>query len=245
MAETFPVPSFEAASFTKTWHHTPYAGISPTRPELSVAGKNIVVTGGGTGIGKAIAIAFAQAGARSIAILGRHEEKLHTATAEIRSASTGSTQVLYKVADITKAPSIRSSLAEIVQGVGSISIFVANAGMLPQPCDVGTADVDSWVSGFSGNVVGPLNSIQAFLPLASQNAVLINIVTVIAHMAPLPGMGAYAASKAANAKMVDYVAAENPGLHIVNVHPGVVATQINEGFAVRDQDGEYCDNYFP
>ena len=71
------VPPF--VSFTKTYHNKPYDDISPTRPELSAAGKNVVVTGGGTGIGKAIATAFTQAGAKSVAILGRRLDKLEAA----------------------------------------------------------------------------------------------------------------------------------------------------------------------
>lgn len=50
-------------SFTKTYHNKPYDLISPSRPELSASGKNVVITGGGTGVGKSIALSFAQAGA--------------------------------------------------------------------------------------------------------------------------------------------------------------------------------------
>lgn len=236
MAQNVPAPSFETASFTGTWHNASYAGISPRRPELSVEGKNIIVTGGGTGIGKAIAIAFAQAGAGSVSIIGRREEKLRAATAEIDSATNGGTLVVFKVADVTKSESIRSALASIVSEVGHISIFVANAGMLPELSPVATAETASWMSGFSTNVLGPLNSVQAFLPLAAVGAIFININTVAAHVAPLPGMGTYAATKAASGKMMDYVASENPGLHIINVHPGVIATELNEGLGVKGLD---------
>ncbi len=70
-------------SFTKIWHNQPYAAIDPTQPKLSAKGKFVVVTGGATGIGKAIAVAFAQAGAKTIAILARRLEKLEIAAAEI------------------------------------------------------------------------------------------------------------------------------------------------------------------
>jgi hypothetical protein len=76
LKESINTPSF--FYFTKTWHSKPYPAISPTRPELSVAGKNIVVTGCGAGIGKAIAMSFAQAGASSITIHGRREGRLKT-----------------------------------------------------------------------------------------------------------------------------------------------------------------------
>lgn len=69
-------------SFTKTWHKKPYVAIDPIRPELKASGKFVVVAGGGTGIGKAIAISFAQAGAKTIAILGRRLDKLEAAAAD-------------------------------------------------------------------------------------------------------------------------------------------------------------------
>ncbi|KAI1044134.1 hypothetical protein LB505_010555 [Fusarium chuoi] len=74
-------------SFTKTWHNKPYPSIDPTRPELSAAGKFVAITGGGTGIGRSIAIAFAQAGASTVAILGRRLDRLEIAAAEIAEAS--------------------------------------------------------------------------------------------------------------------------------------------------------------
>lgn len=67
--EGFPV-------FTKRWHTKRYSTISPTRPENAAFGKIVIVTGGGTGIGAAIAKAFAEAGAAGIGLIGRREEPL-------------------------------------------------------------------------------------------------------------------------------------------------------------------------
>ena len=52
-------------SFTKAWHNKPYGSIDPKRAELDAENKFVVIAGGSSGIGKAIAIAFAEAGARS------------------------------------------------------------------------------------------------------------------------------------------------------------------------------------
>ena len=61
---------------TTTFHSKTYPTLSPTRPELSAKGKNVIITGGGTGIGAETARYYAQAGASRIAILGRREQPL-------------------------------------------------------------------------------------------------------------------------------------------------------------------------
>ena len=111
------VPAF--VSFTKTWHNKPYAAISPTRPELSATGKNFIVSGGGTGIGKAIAIGFAQAGAASVTVLGRREDRLKISTAAISAEAMDSkTRVLYEICDMTKGASVKQAFDRIVEKVG-------------------------------------------------------------------------------------------------------------------------------
>ena len=228
MADTTqnPLPGF--VSFTKKWHSEPYPAISPTRPELSAAGKNVVVTGGGTGIGRAVAVAFAQAGAASVAIIGRRIDRLQAAAAAVATAGDGhSTRVLLETADITQRATLDAALGRITDQVGKIDIFVSNAGVLPARGDVGGYDVDEFRRGFETNVVGSINAVQAFLPLAAQHAQLFCISSCIGHIAQLPGQFAYAVSKAAATKLFDYIAAENPDLHVVTVQPGIVDTEIN------------------
>lgn len=106
--------------FTKTWHTGPYDFISPTRPELSAAGRNVIVTGGATGIGNAIAVAFAQAGAKSVAIVGRRLDALKSGAATISAAlPTGSdTQVLYEQADLLSRADTTKALQSIASKVG-------------------------------------------------------------------------------------------------------------------------------
>nr|AMD38936.1 reductase [Fusarium sp. NRRL 25184] len=222
-----PFPSF--SSFTKSWHAEPYPFISPTRPELSAAGKNVVITGGGTGIGQATGISFAQAGAKSIAIVGRRVEHLEASAKAIQAANP-STRVLFESGDVTKLESISSALKSIVDKVGKIDIFIANAGMLPKTGPVYGYDEAQLRQGFEVNVIGVFNSLQAFLPLAAPDAKVIYVGSGIGHWAPMaevPGVFSYAAAKAAALKMVDYFAFENPNIHVVSIQPGIIATGIN------------------
>ena len=233
------IPKF--TSFTKTWHNKPYASISPSRPELSAKGKNVVVTGGGTGIGKAIAIAFAQAGAASVSILGRRIDRLKSAVKEITAAAVNSdTSVLFQTADLTKREEVDTALQSFVGKVGKISILVANAGAHPELGPLATMHAVSFMKGFEINVLTCLNAVQAFIPVAASNAMVFSISSGIGHIAPMPGMSSYAASKSAGIKMIDYFAAENPDLHFVHIQPGVVSTEINEGTSMVGQDEREC-----
>ncbi|KAL4731487.1 hypothetical protein ACLX1H_000455 [Fusarium chlamydosporum] len=211
-----PLPLSNLVSFTKTWHNEPYPFISPTRPELSASGKNVVITGGGHGIGQAISVAFAQANAKSVAILGRTLNRLETAVAAIKAANP-STTVFFEVADTTKRESVVKALENIVEKTGKIDIFVANAGILPVHGPVVGYPEEELLRSLMINVLGAFNSIQAFIPLAAPGAKLFNTSSGIGHWQPndqVTGDFAYAAAKAAAIKLFDYVAFENPTLHV-------------------------------
>jgi hypothetical protein len=97
-----PPPLSTLPPFLNNWHNKPYAAISPSRPELSVHGKNIVVTGGDTGIGASIALSFAKAGTKSIRLIGRREDRLKVSANSISAQTT--TTAEYAVADVLIVP---------------------------------------------------------------------------------------------------------------------------------------------
>ncbi|KAF4988833.1 hypothetical protein FDECE_14907 [Fusarium decemcellulare] len=226
-------------SFTKTWHNKPYAAIDPTRPELSASGKFVVVTGGGTGIGKAIAIAFAQAGAKTVAILGRRPEKLEAASSEIaQKASAADFEALFEVADISKRASLDTAVASLVKKAAGakVDILVSNAGISMDPGNVkGYAEAE-FRRGLELNVVGAFNTIQSFAPVLATNAHVFNTSSGIAHISPVPEMWAYATTKAAVIKVFDYLQEQYPEWHVVQIQPGVIATELNTRFNVTSQD---------
>ena len=229
-------------SITKTWHNTPYPQISPLRPELQVTDKVVFITGGGTGIGKATALAYAQAGAKCIAIFGRRLDRLSSAAEEIRKANTnGTTTVVYEGVDLSQRAAVDAAFPSALKKAGEteIDVFIHNAGVLQTLGNlVGYANED-YRKGLDLNMEGGFNTIQGMIPLLAANAKVFNISSCIAHVNHMPISWAYAATKIANSKMFEYLQAENPNLHVVNVHPGIIDTEIN---ATNDHAGVGVDS---
>jgi NAD(P)-dependent dehydrogenase (short-subunit alcohol dehydrogenase family) len=100
---------------------------------FDLSGRAALVTGGSKGLGKAMAMGFAQAGA-GVVISSRHENELQEAAQEIRAA--GGSRVAYVVADLTRREEAGRLAREAAQAMGKIDILVNNAGTnLPQPID--------------------------------------------------------------------------------------------------------------
>jgi NAD(P)-dependent dehydrogenase (short-subunit alcohol dehydrogenase family) len=235
-------------SFTKTWHNKPYPQISPTRPGLEVIGKVVFITGGGSGIGKATAIAFAQAGAKAIAIFGRRVERLKSAADEIRKAGLSDTRVVFEGVDLTQRAAVDAAFSSAVKQVdrAKIDIFISNAGILTPPGTVGGYDEKEFYKGIELIMGSAFNAIGMALPLLAPKAKVFNISSAIAHTDFVPDVWLYSATKAANIKMFDYLQIENPDLHVVNVQPGVVATEINPGVEGQDESKQssFCFSRF-
>jgi NADP-dependent 3-hydroxy acid dehydrogenase YdfG len=98
------------------------------------------------------------------------------------------------------------------------------------------APVDDWWRSFEVNIKGALYATQAFLNHGASDAVVIGVSSAIAHIVPIPGFSAYAASKLAGTKFFDYVQAEYPNLHVVHIQPGVVESTLNIKSKMPAQD---------
>lgn len=127
-------------SLTKTWHHDTYPSINPlARPELSLKGKTVVITGGGAGIGRALSEAFADAGATRIAIFGRREGMLLETKREIENRG-GDVSVSMYVVDVTDIASVRKAAEEI----GMWDVLVSNAGYMPTFGPLVDSEPEDW-----------------------------------------------------------------------------------------------------
>lgn len=232
-------------SLTKRYHKTAYEQIDPTLPALSAAGKNIVITGGGTGIGAATALSYAQAGAASVSILGRRTELLESTRSHIESLVSG-VQVHVYGTDATQENEVIATFQAINQRVGEIHVLVNNHGYKPKVAPKNSAikdiDVEEWWKCFEVNIKGAFNIAKAFLQYKSTDAVVVYVTTALSHFDGFPNSSSYSASKAGGVRVFSTLQAEHPELRVVCVHPGVVNTGVVRDAKVAGMadDGKYC-----
>lgn len=209
-----------------TYRTHAYAAISPLLPRLSTKGKNVVITGGGSGIGSAIAHSFGSSGAASISILGRREGKLLQMKSSLEKECPN-TKVFGYVADLVDRNAVAKAFSEIRSSIQTVDILVANAGYSPKLASLEESKHEDWYNAFEVNVKGNLNLIKAFLPVASKTASVLNVTAGATHVPYLPGFSGYHTSKLAAAKIFDYLHHEHPGFFVLNFHPGLIETGIS------------------
>jgi NAD(P)-dependent dehydrogenase (short-subunit alcohol dehydrogenase family) len=189
------------------------------------AGKVAVVTGGGAGIGFAIARAFAREGAR-VAIAGRSKDTLAHAAASIEEARGA--PVLVVPADVGNPADCERIVAATVEGLGALDILVNNAAHFAL-VSLMEADAAQAARFLDTNLVGPLQCARAFARSAIERrrgGAIVN-VSSISGSRPAPGCGLYSASKAALESLTRSMALEWAlhGLRVNAVAPGHVSTE--------------------
>jgi NAD(P)-dependent dehydrogenase (short-subunit alcohol dehydrogenase family) len=238
-------------SLTKEWHNAPYDAISPTLPALSSAGKTVLVTGGGRGIGARIAYAFAASGAKIVAITGRTTKSLEESKAVIEK-DFPNVKVVPIAADVTDAKAVGTAFAKVKEMDGNgISICIHNAGVAPpgkRIADIsGPEERDAWWQGYEINVLGTLVVLNAFAKYKTTEApkfLFIGTAASAVFPSTMLGTSGYSMSKSAAAVLVQYFAAENPDISVFTLHPGVVMTEMGSrgkktGNTLPVDDGEF------
>lgn len=228
LASMWDVPGpFE---FTKTFHKKPYAAISPTRPELSAAGKIIFVTGGGTGIGRAIIEGFSQAGAAQVIIIGRRKEVLDKTIGELQKAYP-ETKFHGFPASVANSREIISLFATIRSTIGEPNILVTCAADQPGSWKVLEIPPERLVEVFETNVFGNLTVVREFLkgvtPESKTDKIILEVSSSAVHRC-YRGSSAYTSSKTAFGRLVQHVQGDywDTGLRVHGFHPGTIASDM-------------------
>jgi NADP-dependent 3-hydroxy acid dehydrogenase YdfG len=189
--------------------------------------KTALITGGGTGIGAAIAVALAREGCRT-AICGRREDKLREAAGQFR----GQPAILYRAADVADRQSVAELFAWAEKQLGRIDILVNAAGVNIVKRSMAELDPRDWDLLVAVNATGAYNCMRAALPQMRQrkDGLIINISSIAGkRTGPLGGV-AYNASKFAMSALGMTVSAEEKdnGIRVTNIYPGEVDTPILE-----------------
>ncbi|HEY6306413.1 MAG TPA: SDR family oxidoreductase [Candidatus Angelobacter sp.] len=192
---------------------------------MRLADKVAIITGGGSGIGRAIAMAYAREGAR-IAVCGRERKKLDAVAAEIGPAC------MPVAVDVSVAKQVELLVRMALEHFGRVTTLVNNAGLLL----AGTAESlreDEWEQTFNVNVRGPWLLARAALPhlRAAGGGSIINLGSVLSTLGARNRV-AYAASKGAVLAMTRAMALDHAADRIrVNcICPGIVETEMVAAF---------------
>jgi ribitol 2-dehydrogenase len=192
-----------------------------------LSGKIVLVTGGSSGIGRAMARAVDAAGAR-VALVGRSPERLEAV------ASGLTNEALSLPADLTKAAEVERVVAETIARFGRIDILLPNAGIYI-PGDVADGDPDKWDEMLSINVNSVFRLVRAVLPgMIAQGGGHVLVTSSISGHEAIHWEPIYSASKHAIQSFVHglrrQVAPHN--IRVGEIAPGVV---LNELWGYNDQ----------
>lgn len=191
---------------------------------MSVEGKSIIVTGGGTGIGAACAQVLAASGAR-VTICGRTESRLEQVASQIRSANG---DVVHVVADMTVEDDVKRVVTEAVAAFGAVHGFVANVGGGGALTPYHLQDAAEFLRVLHLNVLSTMLSIKHVIPE------LVKVRGSFVGMSSIAGplthqwFGAYPVAKAGIEAMVRNAADEygSFGVRFNSVRPGFTTTEI-------------------
>lgn len=201
----------------------------------TMANKTALVTGGGSGIGASIALAFAEQGAR-VVICGRRPDPLKAVATQIKN---GGGIAAWVEADVSQPDDVQRVVAATLdQGDGRIDVLVNNAGISAGGYLHNHA-IDVWDQVMAINLRGPFLMSRAVLPImrrqASGHIIHISSEAGLEHIA---GSGAYGVAKHGLNAMAEIMQKENQslGIRVDTICPGMVVTEMTENADGLDFD---------
>ena len=192
---------------------------------MNLKDKVVLITGGGSGLGKALALAAGQGGAKVICA-GRRMDKIQQTADEVTKVGGAGTAVEI---DVTDEKSVEKGMKQAEKN-GPIEILINNAGIITGMKAVQDLPVEEWDKIMATNVRGPYLLMRAILPGMIQRGFgrILNISAPIKH---LPKASAYCASKCALDSLTKAVGYELKGVDVIinAVEPPFLDTEMHKG----------------
>lgn len=212
---------------------------------MELHARTALVTGAGSGIGRASALRLAKAGA-TVGVLGHTLSELQK-TAELVEAAGG--RAIALDADVSDETAMRDAVETLVSETGKLDVVVANAGINGVWAPIDDLKPDEWDQTIRVNLRGTYLTLNASVPhLKKQGGSVIVVSSINGNRSfNTPGATAYAATKAAQVAMVQQLALEL-GRHRIRINavcPGAIETGINDNTTVRGADETAVPVEFP
>ena len=201
-----------------------------------LSGKVALITGGGTGIGRAIALAFAREGA-SVALAGRRLEKLREVLSEVEK--DGGSGIAIEC-DVTRGKEVERAVRETTKKFGRLNVLVNCAGALHVSTVEGISEKE-WDRVMTVNVKGPFLMSRAVLPefRKAGGGAIVNIGSVLGLVA-MKDRAAYCASKGGVTMLTKAMAIDHAHENVrVNcICPSIVETELVKGLFDKSEQGQ-------
>ena len=200
---------------------------------MKLPGKRCLVTGGGSGIGRAVARRFAEEGAL-VVVSGRREDRLEETAAGVDAIS-------WLRGDVSDPDAAHAMVDAVVERHGGLDVVFHAAGVLRRGEILEETAPETWGQDLAVNLTGAYNVCRAAIPhLRASRGVIVLIASQLAHIAA-PGYATYAASKTGVLGLVRALALDlgPAGVRVNALSPGVVETDmayIGRDFAAMRDD---------
>jgi gluconate 5-dehydrogenase len=196
-----------------------------TANPFDLSGRTALITGGGGGLGFAIARGLAAAGAR-VVLNGRNREKLDAAVSKLRAEGYSASSAPF---DVTQAEAVTTGIAAVEKDVGSLDIVVNNAA-INQRATLDAFSTDEWHALLAANLDGPFFVARSVIPgmRARRRGKIINICSLASEIGR-PNIVPYAASKGGLQMLTRALAVELAphNVQVNGIAPGFFRTDMN------------------